>query len=45
MDVIQQNLQRKIDGKVNATNGTNGDGRPMGRKMSQVRHLRLIFNM
>jgi len=38
MDIVQQNLLRKMDGKINGTNGTNGDGRQMTRKMSQV-HL------
>jgi hypothetical protein len=37
MDVLQQNLQRKLDGKQNGTNGANGDSRTMmSRKMSQV---------
>ena len=36
MDIVQQNLLRKMDGKINGTNGTNGDGRQMTRKMSQV---------
>jgi hypothetical protein len=36
MDTIQNNLQKKIDGKANGSNGTNGEGRVMTRKMSQV---------
>jgi hypothetical protein len=39
MDVVQQPLLRKIDGKPNGTNGmngTNGEGKIMARKMSQV---------
>lgn len=38
MDNLQQNLQRKLDGKQNGQNGTNGDSKAMmmSRKMSQV---------
>ena len=36
MDIIQQTLQKKLDGKASVTNAVNGDGRPMSRKMSQV---------
>ena len=34
--MVQQNLLRKIDGKVALTNGTNGDSKPVARKMSQT---------
>jgi len=36
MEMVQQNLLRKIDGKVASTNGTNGDSKPVARKMSQT---------
>jgi hypothetical protein len=37
MEMVQQNLLRKIDGKVGLTNGTNGDSsKPPTRKMSQT---------
>lgn len=36
MEMVQQNLLRKIDGKTTLTNGTNGDSKPMARKMSQT---------
>lgn len=35
MDAIQQNLLKKIEGKMNGSNGANGE-RAMGRKMSQT---------
>jgi hypothetical protein len=45
METVQQNLQRKIEGKANGSNGTNGDSRNMGRKMSQVHLTHIFFNI
>ena len=45
MENVQQNLLRKLDvGKPNGSNGTNGDGRAMTRKMSQVHYTPLLFD-
>ena len=46
MENVQQNLLRKLDsGKPNGSNGTNGDGRAMSRKMSQVYFIWLLFDI
>lgn len=46
MESVQQNLLRKLDsGKPNGSNGTNGDGRAMSRKMSQVHSIWLLFDI
>jgi len=39
METVQQSLLKKLEGKTNGANGVNGDGKPMGRKMSQVYFL------